>query len=71
MESLPSHAIGLITENRKSTTFLETRTDIVDGTTAYREDVHSMINYGACLLLEPIRDWIDECFSEGRARRPQ
>ena len=61
LEALPSHAVGVVTENRRSTTFLETTTDVIDGQIRYREDVHSVINYGLCTLLEPLRGWLDEC----------
>ncbi len=59
-EALPGLAIGVVAENHESSTFLATRTDVMDGDVKYREDVRAMINYANCVLLEPLRPWLDE-----------
>jgi hypothetical protein len=59
-EALPGLAIGVVAENHESSTYLASRTDVLDGGVQYREDIRAMINYANCVLLEPLRPWFDE-----------
>jgi hypothetical protein len=56
----PGLVTAVVAENKKSTTYLETITDVHDGSVHYREEVHSVINYGICVLLDPLREWLDD-----------
>lgn len=64
-EATPNLALGVIAENHESSTLLVLRTDVVDGESKYREEIRSMINYATCVLLEPVRDWLDENIPHG------
>jgi hypothetical protein len=66
--ALPSLAMGVVAENRETSTFLSTLTDVVDGTERYREEVRSVINYSACVLLEPLSDWLHDKIRPGLLR---
>jgi hypothetical protein len=58
-EALPARSLGVVAENHESSTFLAVRTDALEGESRYREETRSMINYATCVLLEPIRAWLD------------
>jgi hypothetical protein len=52
--------IGVVTENRLTTTFLQTVSDVdVDGR-RYREHVHSTIEYGIAALVNLEEEWLRE-----------
>lgn len=55
-----SRAIGIVTENVRSTTYLESIVDVVDGAERYREQIHNVINYGIAVELDTVTDWLNE-----------
>jgi Trypsin-like peptidase domain len=63
--AFPSLAMGVVAENRESSTFLSGHTEVRDGNERYREEVRSMINYAACVMLEPLREWLHEHIRPG------
>ncbi len=50
---------GLITENIKTTTELESVREVEENGTVFKENYHNIINYGVALWLPSISDWID------------
>ncbi len=52
--------IGLVTENHRSTTFLQAVEEIQKGGSVYKETIHEMITYGIALLLQPLDDFLSQ-----------
>jgi S1-C subfamily serine protease len=52
--------IGLVTENLRSTTFLQAVQEIQAGGAVYRESLHETINYGVALRLESQAEFLDQ-----------
>jgi hypothetical protein len=52
-------AIGLVAENRQSTTYLHQLEEIQDGGHTYKETLHSVIQYGAFVVLKAVEEWLD------------
>lgn len=50
---------GIVTENIKTTTELETVVEVEDNGSTYRELYHNVINYGVALWLPAISEWLD------------
>lgn len=50
---------GLITENIKTTTELETVLEVEENGNTFKELYHNVINYGIALWLPSVSDWID------------
>jgi hypothetical protein len=63
--ALPAQAMAVVAENRETSAVLSTITDVVEGTNRYREEIRSVISYGICVLLEPLRDWLHEHIRPG------
>lgn len=51
--------MGLVAENRTSTTYLSTITEATTNTTSYVERIHSVINYAIVVRLDPLSEWLD------------
>jgi hypothetical protein len=51
---------GLVTENLRSTTFLEAVEEIQKDGNVYRKQYQSVLNYGISLLLDRVGAWLDE-----------
>lgn len=51
---------GLVTENLESTTFLHSVREIDMAGKVTREHYQNVINYGVCLMLTGVKDWLDE-----------
>lgn len=60
MPEAPFPIIGLVTENLRSTTFLQSVSEIQEGDSVYKETVHEMINYGVALELESLTQFLDQ-----------
>jgi hypothetical protein len=58
-EGFPALALGVVAENHESSTILASRSDVLEDGGQYREETLSMINYAACVLLDPLRAWLD------------
>ncbi|SRR6266568_943527 len=56
---LPWLILGIVTENHRSTTFLQSVQEIQEGSAVYKEVVHEAINYGLALLLRTETDFLD------------
>ena len=54
----PDLALGVVTENHDSTTFLRSVADIQDGNHRYTEKIHEVIRYGIFVRLDAIKDWL-------------
>jgi hypothetical protein len=52
--------IGLVTENHRSTTFLQAVEEIQKGGSVYKETIHEMITYGIALLLQPLDAFLSQ-----------
>lgn len=52
-------AIGIVAENRQSTTYLHQLEEIQEDGHTYRETLHSVIQYGAFVVLKAVEDWLD------------
>ena len=50
---------GLVTENLKTTTELETISEVEENGVVYKEHYHNVINYGVALWLPSVEKWID------------
>lgn len=50
---------GIVTENIKLISEIETVVDVKEGKEHYREQSYSVINYGVCLWLNSVSAWID------------
>ena len=50
---------GLVTENLESTTFLHSVEEVQEDGKILREHYQNVINYGVCLMLDSVRDWLD------------
>lgn len=53
------HVIGLVSENRASTTFLHSVQELQDGGSTFKEKIHTVINYATCVLFRPPENWLD------------
>jgi hypothetical protein len=51
--------LGLVTENLESTTFLHSVEEIQKDGKILREHYQNVINYGVCLMLDGIKEWLD------------
>jgi len=64
---------GLITENRKTTTELESVIEVDENGNKFKESFHNIINYGLALWLPEYKDWlhiiVPRPSSEEQARR--
>ncbi len=52
-------AIGVVAENRQSSTYLRTIEEIQEEGHTYKEVVRSMIEYGIFVHLKSVEDWLD------------
>jgi hypothetical protein len=52
--------IGLVTENLRSTTFLQSVQEIQEGGSIYKESIHETINYGVALRLESQAEFLNQ-----------
>ncbi len=50
---------GLVVENIESATILDSVIEIQDNGTRYKEEQKKVINYGICVMLDPIKEWLD------------
>lgn len=55
----PVMVTGLVTENLRSTTFLQAVEEVQDGPSIHKSSVHEMINYGVALLLDSQSEFLD------------
>lgn len=55
----PANVLGVVAENRRSSTYLETTESVDHGDNHFRSETHSVINYGICVLLAPLKEWLD------------
>lgn len=51
---------GLVTENLQSTTYLDSVEEIQKDGVVIKKQYQNMINYGVCLMLSDVRDWLNE-----------
>jgi trypsin-like peptidase len=56
----PVMLTGLVTENHESTTFLHSVEEVLKDGNVIREHYQNVINYGVCLMLDSVKDWLDE-----------
>jgi len=52
--------IGVVTENHRSTTFLQAVEEIQEGGSVYKETIREMITYGIALLLQPLDGFLSQ-----------
>jgi hypothetical protein len=52
--------MGVVAENKESTTYLSTISEVITPTRTDVEKIHSIINYAIVVRLDPLRDWLDE-----------
>jgi Trypsin-like peptidase domain len=55
----PVMVLGVAAENLKSTTYLETVEDVERDGVRVITKIHSMIEFGVCVMLSPLIDWLN------------
>jgi hypothetical protein len=56
----PHMVTGLVTENLRSTTFLQAVEEVQEGGSVHKTSVQEMINYGVALLFRSYSDFLDQ-----------
>lgn len=55
----PDYAAGVVAENIESSTHRHTVEEVTTESSSYREVVRSIVDYGICVMLDEVRDWLD------------
>lgn len=56
----PDYVVGVVAENIESSTHRRTiEEEVVSGSSTFREVVRSVIDYGICVMLDEVREWLD------------
>lgn len=56
----PDYVVGVVAENIESSTHRRTIANVVNGSSTFSEVVRSVIDYGICVMLDEVREWLDE-----------
>ena len=54
-----ANPMGLVAENKTSSTYLSSITEVQTDSSTYSERIHSVINYAIVVRLDPLSDWLN------------